>query len=484
LASSLNSDNGVVSGSSGLKSSADASGVLELQTNGTAALSINTSQVVSTTNGVTLQGLTVGRGAGAVSTNTAVGASAMANMTSSGFFDVAIGYNALYTSTGGIANNAIGYRAMYATTTGANSQALGASALAANTTGSFLVAVGDSALAANTTGNNSVAIGQSALANNTTASNNTAVGYQAGYTNTTGNGTFIGYQAGLATNGQAQTFVGKSAGSGNTGNYNVALGGDCFAAAGAGSENVAVGFQAMASNTSGNYNVAMGRQALTTNTTSSGNTAIGYQAAANGTGDGTTALGYRAAYGLTTGYGNTAVGSSAMFSSTSLRHSTGIGYEALKNATTGVGNTMIQPYSSTETYQPAFNITTESNRISMGSTTVSNAYIQVSWTVVSDARDKMNFAPVTHGLDFVSQLNPVSYQFKETRESNVPHGPVRYGFKAQEILALEGDNPVIIDNEDSEKLRYNGESLVPVLVKAIQELKAEVDSLKSQLKGA
>jgi hypothetical protein len=117
----------------------------------------------------------------------------------------------------------------------------------------------------------------------------------------------------------------------------------------------------------------------------------------------------------------------------------------------------------------------------MGSANVSNAYVQVAWTVVSDARDKTNFAPVTHGLDFVKQLNPVSYQFKETRESNVAHGPVRYGFKAQEILALEGDNPVIIDAEDSEKLRYNGEALVPVLVKALQELTAQVETLKAEV---
>jgi hypothetical protein len=55
-----------------------------------------------------------------------------------------------------------------------------------------------------------------------------------------------------------------------------------------------------------------------------------------------------------------------------------------------------------------------------------------------------------------------------------------YGFLAHKIvLALEGDNPVIIDNKDEERLRYNGESLVPVLVKAIQELKAEFDAYKA-----
>jgi hypothetical protein len=47
MASSLNADNGVVSGSAGLKSSADSSGVLELQTNGVARASIDSTGVNS-----------------------------------------------------------------------------------------------------------------------------------------------------------------------------------------------------------------------------------------------------------------------------------------------------------------------------------------------------------------------------------------------------------------------------------------------------
>jgi hypothetical protein len=47
MASSLNADNGVISGSSGLKSTADSSGVLELQTNGVARASIDSSGINS-----------------------------------------------------------------------------------------------------------------------------------------------------------------------------------------------------------------------------------------------------------------------------------------------------------------------------------------------------------------------------------------------------------------------------------------------------
>jgi hypothetical protein len=81
----------------------------------------------------------------------------------------------------------------------------------------------------------------------------------------------------------------------------------------------------------------------------------------------------------------------------------------------------------------------------------------------------------------VQQLNPVSYNFKKSREDDTPHGNKRYGFLAQDILALEGDDNVIIDNEQVDHLKYQGESLVPVLVKAIQELSAKNDALEARL---
>lgn len=47
MASTLNADNGVISGSAGLKSTADSSGVLALQTNGTTGLSLDSTGVNS-----------------------------------------------------------------------------------------------------------------------------------------------------------------------------------------------------------------------------------------------------------------------------------------------------------------------------------------------------------------------------------------------------------------------------------------------------
>jgi hypothetical protein len=56
MASTLNADNGVSSGSAGLKSTADSSGVLTLQTNGTNALSIDTAQASSFAANVSVTG--------------------------------------------------------------------------------------------------------------------------------------------------------------------------------------------------------------------------------------------------------------------------------------------------------------------------------------------------------------------------------------------------------------------------------------------
>jgi hypothetical protein len=249
-----------------------------------------------------------------------------------------------------------------------------------------------------------------------------------------------------------------------------------------GSQNTAVGANALYNNTTAGYNTAVGHNALTNNSSGEHNVAVGRNAlsAVFNSGSFNVALGSSSLLGNTSGTNNTAVGGYSLSGGSSGSYNTGIGYLA-SCGSTGSGNISIGPVNSAGTNAPAFSISTESNRISMGSTGITNAYVQVAWTVVSDARDKTNFAPVPHGLDFVNQLNPTSYQFKVSREDDTPTGAVRYGFKAQDILALEGDNPVIIDSEDLEKLRFNSDSLIPVLVNAIKELTARLETLENKV---
>jgi hypothetical protein len=300
-----------------------------------------TSSLLSVVPGATIQGLTVGRGAGAVSTNTAVGASALASNTS-----------------------------------GASNTALGGETLFSNTTGNSNIAVGGrddgswTPLYSNTTGSYNLAVGNGSLAKNTTASNNTAVGYQAGFSNTTGfSGVFIGTQAGYAnTTGQGNVLVGQQAGytlstgSGvtaigfnaisantSTASNNTALGSYTLRANTTGTMNTALGggeygveYGALGYNTTGSYNTAVGHYALKSNTTASSNTAVGYQAGyLNTTGEYLVAMGSLALYSNTTGYRNVGVGFQALYSNTTGFLNTAVGMQVLTGNTTGSYNVAI-----------------------------------------------------------------------------------------------------------------------------------------------
>lgn len=243
--------------------------------------------------------------------------------------------------------------------------------------------------------------------------------------------------------------------------------------------NTAVGASALNANTSGTNGTAIGSNALAVNTIGGANTAVGRSAlAANIIGANNTAVG-NSALAVNTNSNNTAVGNGALAVNTSGSENTAVGAGGLNANTTGSGNTAISPRDASGFYSPVFNPVGENNRFCLGSTGVTNAYVQVAWTVVSDARDKRDIGGVPHGLDFVSRLKPVSYRFKMSREDDTPNGPLRYGFLAQDILALEGPDSVIVDSEDAEKLRMVDQHMIAVMVKAIQELKAEFDAYKA-----
>jgi hypothetical protein len=200
-----------------------ASGVVTNLT-GTASININGTvgattastgafTTLTSSSDATLHGLTVGRGAGAVSTNTAVGASALAANTT-GSNNVAVGQIALDVNTTGEANTAVGVNSLGANTSGSDNTATGVSALSFNTTGANNTALGRGALTLNTTASNNTAVGYQAAYNNTTGASNVAVGYQALLANTTANeNVAIGRLAGSAvTTGSANTFIGDASG--------------------------------------------------------------------------------------------------------------------------------------------------------------------------------------------------------------------------------------------------------------------------------
>ena len=189
------------------------------------------------------------------------------------------------------------------------------------------------------------------------------------------------------------------------------------------------------------------------------------------------AVGYYSLVASTTGACNIAVGVQAGDSVTTGVENVFVGSFAGANVTTGDNNLLLGDNAGKDSVR---NVTTGDHSIVIGNNSHATAHIKIDWTVTSDERDKMNFEPVPHGLDFVNQLKPVSFVFKKSRDDATPHGPQKYGFKAQDILALEGDNPIIISNEDEENLKVTNSHMTPVLVKAIQELTKRIEELEKE----
>ena len=126
-----------------------------------------------------VHGINVGRGAGAVSSNTAVGASALlANTT--GSQNTAVGNDALLSNTGGSNNTAVGNDALQSNNGGNGNTAFGSLALATNSSGGTNVAVGYAALNVSTTGDSNTAIGASAGSAITTGAKNCILGSYTG----------------------------------------------------------------------------------------------------------------------------------------------------------------------------------------------------------------------------------------------------------------------------------------------------------------
>lgn len=104
------------------------------------------------------------------------------------------------------------------------------------------------------------------------------------------------------------------------------------------------------------------------------------------------------------------------------------------------------------------------------------------WTFASDRRLKDNIEDISYGLNAVMQMQPRSFTMKSSGKQTI-------GFIAQELQtvipeAVSGQeiefSPKDGDIERAQKtMGVSKELLIPVLVKAIQELKAEFDAYKA-----
>ena len=146
------------------------------------SVTLTTPTLSGDTTAGTINGLTVGKGGGAVSTNTAVGASALAGANSGSGNNTAVGYQAGYSNTTGVRNVFVGQGAGYSMVTNSENTFVGRNAgnLATGGTNTF---VGEEAGASATTGTLNSFFGTYAGSAVTSGSKNTIIGAYSGNQN-------------------------------------------------------------------------------------------------------------------------------------------------------------------------------------------------------------------------------------------------------------------------------------------------------------
>ena len=109
-----------------------------------------------------------------------------------------------------------------------------------------------------------------------------------------------------------------------------------------------------------------------------------------------------------------------------------------------------------------------------------------SITSLSDARDKKEITELSAGLDFVNTLKPVEFVWDD-RDEEGKHDIKDFGFIAQDLKQSQEDIELadtlkLVYEENPEKLEASYGKLIPILVKAIQDLSAKVEALESKKK--
>jgi hypothetical protein len=282
----------------------------------------------------------------------------------------------------------------------------------------------------------------------------------------------------INTNSRDNVAIGAYAGDSlSTGKENILIGTQAGESISSGRENVAVGHKALVNNY-GSYNTAIGQHASLFNQGAQYNTAVGNKALLfNQSGENNVAIGSNALYYSTSG-SNTGVGDGSLFSNTTGNSNTALGFISGSNLETGSNNTCIGNGSNAAS-------SSSSNSITLGNSSISSLRCQVtSITSLSDERDKTNIEPLSVGLDFINSLNPVKFEWNMRDEAKV--GEKDFGFIAQQIIesedSIDGHDWLKLTlRENPDKLEATQGRLIPILVKAIQELSTEIEALKSQL---
>jgi len=262
-----------------------------------------------------------------------------------------------------------------------------------------------------------------------------------------------------------------------------------------GDRNIVIGKNAGQKITGGDSNVAIGWEALKKETARSNNIAIGASALTDQESDQdayNVAVGYHAGKIVSTGVFNTLVGSLCYDNLTLGDLHTAIGYN--------LGPSAVDVSSEIIIGSNVNGAGTNQVRIGLasGSATLSLDGNDTSWSASSDSRLKTDVATCAVGLDFIKALRPITYKWeaKNAVANTLPQydadssdpvygsGKIQHGFLAQEVkTAIDAHsglkNGFTMWREDPDGTQQVAPTaLVPMLVKAIQELEARIAVLE------
>jgi trimeric autotransporter adhesin len=417
-----------------------------------------------------------------------------------GNFNTALGYKAMCDNAGGASNTAVGTNSLASNTSGNNNVGIGQNALGGNTTGCYNVGIGDQAVYGNGGGLNNIGIGRSAL-NNNTGSCNIGLGFNTLYNNTGSNNIAFGYGA-LCCNssGSRNLAIGLSALFNNkTGSDGIAIGECALHDFSGTTSNIAIGKQSMARATAlATYNVAIGgySQCGTAigQSVSFGNISLGYFSLKNlVAANYNIAIGYQSSDAITSGSTNVAIGVCSLQSVVLGSKNVAIGCRAGVTVT-GSSNVLLGPAAGSGAIgdDNLYISNTTTNNLIIGcfsNNCICNGGNTTAWDTTSDCRIKECAETISNALSTISQLNPITFDytcgFTGIRNWDEGKRIGNYGFLAQEFETVFpkyvgcSQGKIASGNTVSDFRTINTGHLVPILVKAIQELEARVQALES-----
>jgi hypothetical protein len=381
-------------------------------------------------------------------------------------------------ASGGL-NTFVGNNAGMNTSTGTRNAFSGAGAGLNNTTGSDNSYFGSGSGLTNQTSSGNSFFGANS-GNLNTAANNSFFGANSGKINSTGtNNAFFGFETGMANqSGAGNSIFGAGAGKANVG----------------GDQNSFFGRNAGTANNEGNFNSFFGSGSGQGNTTGIGNSFFGESTGilSNGsnnsffgkgaglvstTGGNNTFVGYTAGVNNTTGSNNTLLGANAQVASNSLQFATAIGAGAVVDASNRItlgrdqgqdgvwiwGKTIAFGGLSLGTMEPGASFALCGG----GGSGTSIGFCS------SSIRYKENVEDYTRGLDLITKLRPVTFDWKKTGERDL-------GFVAEEVGEAEPLLNVVYKGQ-IEGVKYA--QITTALVNAVKEQQEQIRRQQEQIEA-